>query len=113
MSLLKPSRAKIVTTFMFIAFYLLNSAMQSVPKELYKQEVKKYYTFKGETPEIVKSRDKYMSEAYAQLKTPSDSETERMMNLGYLNIISQLIITFILAYFFSCLIHRARPIAPA
>lgn len=113
MTLLKPSRAKIVTTFIFIVFYLLNSAMQSAPKKLYKQEATKYYTFKGETPEIVKSRDKYISEAYAQLTTPSDSETERMINLGCLNITSQLTITFILAYFFSCLIHRARPTAPA
>jgi len=109
MSALKPSKAKIGTMLMLILFSFLNPAMQSIPKEIYKGEVKKYYTFKGETPEIVTSRDKYISEAYAQLKTPPASETQRMKKLGYLNIIIQFIITLILSYFFACILHRARP----
>tara|TARA_R110000764_G_scaffold53996_2_gene117635 strand:- start:217 stop:558 length:342 start_codon:yes stop_codon:yes gene_type:complete len=113
MSLLKLSKAKIGTTFIFIIFSFLNPAMQSIPKEIYKEEVKKYYTFKGETPELVKSREKYVSESYAQLTTPSASETARIIKLGYLNMTTQLIITFIIAYFFACIIHRARPIEHA
>ena len=109
MSTLKSSKAKVGTMLMLILFSFLNPAMQSIPKEMYKGEVKKYYTFKGETPEIVTSRDKYISEAYAQLKTPSASETQRMKKLGYLNIIIQFIITLILSYFFACILHRARP----
>ncbi len=109
MSTLKPSKAKIGTMFIFIIFSFLNPAMQSIPKGIYKEEIKKYHTFKGETPEIIKSRDKYISEAYAQLETPSASQTERIKALGHLNIITQLIITLILSYLFACIIHRARP----
>ena len=109
MSTLKPSKAKIGTMFIFIIFSLLNPAMQSIPKVVYKEEIKKYYAFKGETSETIKSRDKYISEAYAQLETPSASQTERIKVLGHLNIITQLIITLILSYLFACIIHRARP----
>ncbi|MFZ3025031.1 hypothetical protein [Pseudomonas sp.] len=109
MSTLKPSKAKIGTMFIFIIFSFLNPAMQSIPKGIYKEEIKKYYAFKGETPEIIESRDKYISEAYAQLETPSVSQTERIKALGHLNIITQIIITLILSYLFACIIHRARP----
>src|SRR3990167_9126659 len=96
MSTLKPSKAKIGTMFIFIIFSFLNPAMQSISKGIYKAEIKKY-------------RDKYISEAYAQLETPSVSQTERIIALGHLNIIAQLIITLILSYLFACIIHRARP----
>lgn len=109
MSTLKPSKSKIGTMIIFIIFSFLNPAMQSIPKGIYKEEIKKYYTFKGETSETIKSREKYISEAYAQLETPSASQTERIKVLGHLNIITQLIITLILSYLFACIIHRTRP----
>lgn len=109
MSTFKLSKAKVGTMIIFIIFSFLNPAMQSIPKGIYKEEIRKYYTFKGETPETIKSRDKYISEAYAQLETPSASQTERIKALGHLNIITQLIITLILSYLFACIIHRARP----
>ena len=109
MSTLKPSKAKIGTMFIFIIFSFLNPAMQSIPKGIYKEEIKKYYTFKGETSETIKSRDKYISEAYAQLETPSASQADRIKMLGHLNIATQLIITLILSYLFACIIHRANP----
>ena len=40
MSTLKPSKAKIGTMLMLILFSFLNPAMQSIPKEIYKGEVK-------------------------------------------------------------------------
>ena len=113
MSLLKPSKAKIGTTFLFIIFSFLNPAVNSIPKKFYKEEVEKYYTFKGETPELVESREKYMSEAFATLEIPSKSETARIMKLGYLNVTAQLIITFIMAYFFACIIYHVRPVENA
>jgi len=109
MSTFKLSKAKVGTMIIFMIFSFLNPAMQSIPKGIYKEEIKKYYTFKGETPEIIKSRDKYISEAYTQLETPSASQSERIKMLGHLNIATQLIITIILSYLFACIIHHARP----
>ena len=109
MSAFKLSKAKVGTMIIFMIFSFLNTAMQSIPKEIYKEEIKKYYTFKGETSETIKSRDKYISEAYAQLETPSASQADRIKMLGHLNIATQLIITLILSYLFACIIHRARP----
>ena len=109
MSAFKISKAKVGTMIIFMIFSFLNTAMQSIPKEIYKEEIKKYYTFKGETSETIKSRDKYISEAYAQLETPSASQADRIKMLGHLNIATQLIITLILSYLFACIIHRARP----
>ncbi len=109
MSTFKLSKSKVSTMIIFIIFSFLNPAMQSIPKGIYKEEIKKYYAFKGETPETIKSRDKYISEAYAQLETPSASQVERIKMLGHLNIATQLIITLILSYLFACIIHRARP----
>ena len=109
MNIFKPSKAKFGTMIIFIIFSFLNPAMQSIPKGIYKEEIKKYYAFKGETPETIKSRDKYISEAYAQLETPSASQVEIIKIFGHLNIATQLIITLILSYLLVCIIHRARP----
>lgn len=109
MSTFKPSKAKVGTMIIFIIFSFLNPAIQSIPKGIYKEEIKKYYAFKGETPETIKSRDKYISESYAQLETPSASQVEIIKIFGHLNIATQLIITIILSYLFVCIIHRARP----
>jgi hypothetical protein len=113
MNLFKPSKAKIGTTFIFIIFYLLNSAMQSLPKEAYKNEVKKYYSFAGETQEIRESRDNFIELAHQQVKPPSALESEKILTLGYIMLGVQLMITIIISYIFACFIHRVRSTAPA